>query len=261
MTEPTGVPFETGQTVVLGAGPEPARRWFRTTVQRMDARVVWLDGAPKDQPLVDVQPGEVVTCHTWRHMDALYEVQARVAFSVLAPDPMVGLTIQSAERIQQREYVRVPLSTEASAMYVGSGAVTEAFEPKPLRLAVCDLSAGGLRGRSSLALGPGDELEIDLPLPRLQTPPRMLATRPGLNGPEDDPDAPLHLHGRVVTLAELPKPLNLRARVVRLVEAPLNDELICEIGVEFVDVSRQARERIIRFAMDVQRDRRRRGLL
>jgi hypothetical protein len=49
--------------------------------------------------------------------------------------------------------------------------------------------------------------------------------------------------------------------VVRLVEVETEDQLICEIGVAFIDVTRDARERIIRFAMDVQRDRRRRGLL
>ena len=58
MTEPTAVPFEPGQIVVLGAGPEHARRWYRTSVYSVDARVVWVDGAPEGQPLVDVQPGE-----------------------------------------------------------------------------------------------------------------------------------------------------------------------------------------------------------
>ncbi len=120
MTEPTAVPFETGQIVVLGTGPEDSRRWYRTTVKRVDARVVWVDGAPEDQPTVEVQPGDSVTCHTWRNMDALYQPQARVAIARLAPEPMVGLTILGAERIQQREYVRVPLSTVATGTYLDS---------------------------------------------------------------------------------------------------------------------------------------------
>src|SRR5215216_1920570 len=111
MTDVSAVPFEPGQIVVLGAGPEETRRWYRTTVQRIDSRVVWVDGAPEGHPPVEVQPGEHLTCHSWRSMDALYQSEARVAFTTLAPAPLVGLTIVQAERIQQREYVRVPLST------------------------------------------------------------------------------------------------------------------------------------------------------
>jgi hypothetical protein len=71
----------------------------------------------------------------------------------------------------------------------------------------------------------------------------------------------LHLRGRVVALPDLPDPLNLRGRVVRLIETMRPKHLSPEIGVVFVDVTREARERIIHFALDVQRDRRRRGML
>ena len=69
MTDLTAVPFEPGQIVLLGAGPEASRRWYRTTVTRIDSRVVWVDGAPEGQPLVEVQPGENLTCHTWRKLN------------------------------------------------------------------------------------------------------------------------------------------------------------------------------------------------
>ena len=66
----------------------------------------------------------------------------------------------------------------------------------------------------------------------------------------------------MVALPDLPEPLNLRARVVRLIETTWRPEhLEPEIGVVFVDVTRAARERIIHFALDVQRDRRRRGMM
>jgi hypothetical protein len=245
MTDLTTVPFEPGQPVVLGTGPAHARRWYRTTVKQLDARVVWLDGAPEDQPVVQIQPGEDVTCNTWRSMDALYQAEARVAFTRLAPEPLVGLTIERAERIQQREYVRVPLSAVATGLYLGAESRVDDIQPRPLDLEVYDLSAGGLRGRGSLLLAPGDELTIDLPLPRA----------------ERGPDMPVHLRGRVVALPDLPEPLNLRVRVVRLVDQARSDDLAREIGVTFVDVSKEARERIIRFALDVQRDRRRRGMM
>jgi hypothetical protein len=258
VTEPAAVPFETGQIVVLGAGPEQSRRWYRTTVQRVDARVIWVDGAPEDQPLVEIQPGESVTCHTWRNMDALYQVQARVAFARLAPEPLVGLTILGAERIQQREYVRVPLSAVATGTYLGSTATSA--QTQPLHLEVHDLSAGGLRGRSDLPLSPGDELTLDLPLPPADGSRDDLA-RPRHLRSENRLDLPVRLHGRVVELLDLPEPLNLRARVVRLIETPRSQDLSPEIGIVFVDLTRETRERIIRFALEVQRDRRRRGMM
>jgi c-di-GMP-binding flagellar brake protein YcgR len=119
-------------------------------------------------------------------------------------------------------------------------------EVAPFRVQVQDLSAGGLRGRTERLLVPGDELTIDLPLADASPP---------------QTSAPLILRGRVVALHDLPAPLNLRARVVRLVESEQPTTLDCELGIAFLDVPRQTRERIIRFALSVQRDRRRRGML
>jgi c-di-GMP-binding flagellar brake protein YcgR len=244
MSESLAVPFEAGQVVILGVGPDHARRWYRTSVEKVDERMVWLDGAPPQQPAVDVQPGEQVICHTWRSMDALYEAEARIAFTRLGSNPLVGITVLKAERIQQREYVRIPLSAVATGLYLG----TEAFDlaqPKSLKLDVYDLSASGFRARGDLPLNLGDEITVDLKLPRA----------------DSETEVPLHLRGRVVALPDLPEPLNLRARVVRLVEAAHAGERSHEIGVTFVNVSREARERIIRYALEVQRDRRRRGMM
>ena len=59
----------------------------------------------------------------------------------------------------------------------------------------------------------------------------------------------------------LPNPLNLRARVVRLIDTMHADDLSRDIGIAFVDVPQMAQERIIRFALDIQRERRRRGMM
>ena len=260
MTDLRAVPFEPGQIVVLGAGPEHARRWYRTIVQRIDSRMVWVDGAPEGQPPVEVQPGDHLTCHTWRAMDALYQADGRVAFAQVVPEPLVGLTILHAERIQQREYVRVPLSAVASGLYLGSESGVAPGQAQHLQLQVSDLSASGLRGRSDLPLTPGDELTIELPLPRTEDSKTEPAQTHRLR-PESREVLPLHLRGRVVALPDLPEPLNLRARVVRLIEKQPSRELAPEIGVVFVHLTRDARERIIRFALAVQRDRRRRGML
>ena len=97
-------------------------------------------------------------------------------------------------------------------------------------------------------LAPGDQITFDLPLPRADA----------------DNEPPVHLRGRVVALpdlAGLPEPLTLRGMVVRLVEGEEVRGPTNEIGVMFLDISREARERIIRFALEVQRDRRRRGMM
>ena len=244
MSETLAVPFMPGQIVVVGVGPADAQRWYRTCVVKVDERMVWLDGASSDESDLDVQPGETVICHTWRSMDALYEAELRIAFTRLAPNPLIGVTVLRADRIQQREYVRIPLSAVATGLYLG----TDSFDlarPTPLELDIYDLSASGLRARGNLPLTPGDEIEIDLSLPKA----------------DSDTGAPVHLRGRVVALPDLPEPLNLRARVVRLVEAAHSGDLSHEIGLTFVDVPREARERIIRYALEVQRDRRRRGMM
>lgn len=238
------VPFEAGQIVVLGTGPDNARHWFRTSVKKVDDRMIWLDGAPEDQPPVDVRPGQAVACHTWRSMDALYAAEGRVTLVRLGDEPLVGLTIHRAERIQQREYVRVPLKVMASGLHLG----TETHEldvPREIHLDVFDLSATGLRGRVNVPLRAGDEITFDLPLPKADA----------------EPDVPIHLRGKIVALPDLPDPLNLRARVVRLVEAAHAGDFSHEIGVSFLDIPPEAHERLIRFALEVQRDRRRRGMM
>jgi hypothetical protein len=244
VSDAKSVPFEAGQIVVLGAGPDHDQRWYRTHVKKVDDRMIWLDGAPEDQPPVDVQPGEAVACHTWRSMDALYAAEGRVTFVRLGNEPLVGLTIQRAERIQQREYVRVPLKVTATGLHLGTE-TRELDVPREIHLDVFDLSANGLRGRANVPLNPGDEITLDLPLPKADA----------------EPELPIHLRGKIVALPDLPEPLNLRARVVRLVEAAHAGDLSHEIGVSFLDIPREARERLIRYALEVQRDRRRRGMM
>src|SRR4051794_24652307 len=196
------VPVEPGQEVVLGVGGTGREQWSRTVVAHIDTPMIWLDAAPVGQPAIEVDPGTEVICHTWRHMDALYQMRARVAMLSLGMSPLVGLNILESRRVQQREYVRAPLATEARGFYpppVLTGAGTTSF-----RLQVQDLSAGGLRGRTERLFEPGDELSIDLPLP---------------DAPPPQTSLPLLLRGRVVALHDLPEPLNLRARVVRRVDA------------------------------------------
>ncbi|MCC6177607.1 MAG: PilZ domain-containing protein [Chloroflexi bacterium] len=240
MSEQPAVPLEAGQAVVLDAGLAHVERWLRTTVVRVDRRIAWVDGAPEGQSALHLTPGQEVRCHTWRPMDALYMVRGRVMLAQVAPRPLVGLKVLESTRVQQRAYVRVPLSTEA-----GGAVLRPSGDLEALTLQVLDLSAGGLRGRCSTALQPGDALELSLPLP---------VTAHG-------PAAPVHVQGRAVRLADLPSPLNVRAQVVRLVEGETVGAAGCEVGVAFMDVSVAARERIVRVALNVQLDRRRRGLL
>jgi hypothetical protein len=228
------LPIEAGQVVVLGPDPRDEGAWRRTYAVEVVGRAVWVDARPtEDGPRLDVARGAHVACHTWRAMDALYTLDAR-ALGVRGDGPegrpLLGLEVLDVTRVQQREFVRVPLAADAWATVTPADGTR-----RRVGLRVHDLSAGGLRGRSSAPLAPGDALDISLPLPNSQ--------------------GPVAVRGTVVPLRHS---LDLRARVVRLVDAPTGPDE-CEVGIRFEDVPAEARERIIRFALNVQLEQRRRG--
>ena len=225
--------LEDGQVVVLELDDRGETKSYPTRVAHLDGDVVWIE-APAEYALpvalvepATAPPASEIVIHTWRRMDARYTVRARLTAARTAPRPRLGVVIVGGERIQDREYFRVPLAIQAQATGIGPDGETWLFA-----LTVHDLSAAGLRARSQIPLATDAELRIALRLPDPTTNVREILRS---------------------------KPLNLRARVVRLIEPPRRPDLSCEIGVSFVDLPSRDRERIIRFALETQRERRRRG--
>lgn len=102
-------------------------------------------------------------------------------------------------------------------------AVVETGEQdRPISLHLRDLSAGGVRARCASMLSVADVLSMSIQLPRCES------------------------------------PLLLRARVARVVEELGPSDYPCEVGAAFIDLPADAREQIIRFALQIQAEELRR---
>ncbi len=212
--------LEMGQLVILGVGANGRREWFRTRVVDAQGEVVWIEAPYRNgQPILPAE-GQEIDFHTWRAMDARYTIRAATVSVERKPQALMALRMLDAARVQQREYFRVPLYAEGTGSVKRSdGRVHE------LQLKVHDISAGGLRARSSISLGVGEEIDVSLNLP----------------GGD--------------------KPVGLRAWVVRIVDPPRPPDRSCEFGAAFVNIEPRARELIIQLTLKIQQEWRRRGVL
>ena len=232
------LPVHVGQEIMLGLDPNDESRWHRTRIVRVDDRGIWVDARSRGDELT-VPAGSYITCHTWRVMDALYTLRARVlrvewvqraAGDEADARPVLGLDVYECTRVQQRTFVRVQVAMNAPARIKP----TEGQERR-FMLKVRDLSAGGLRAGTNEPLTVGEELDLALRLPR-DVEPR------GLDGsPSDDPET-----------------LVLRGRVVRVGERSYAT-LRYDAGLAFADVPAKVSERLIRFVLNTQRELRRKG--
>jgi hypothetical protein len=242
------LPVGLGQAIMLGVDPNDESRWHRTTVVRVDDHGVWVDARSEESESGLVVPaGSDITCQTWRAMDALYTLRARVlrldwvrrptpsaddrAEEQTDARPLLGLDVYECTRVQQRTFVRVQVSMNAPARIK-----PKEGEPRRFMLKVRDVSAGGLRAGANELLSVGDELDLALRLPRDSESPTV--------------DTP---RGQELDL------LVLRARVARVVEMPYA-ALRYDVGLAFLDVPADVSERIIRFVLNTQRELRRVGM-
>ena len=249
------LPVKPGQDIILGVDPNDDSRLHRTMVVRVDGRGVWVDASSEDEAGMVVPAGSDITCHTWRAMDALYTLRARVLTiewesrpAAQPPTqpltqrddrpepradarPLLGLDVYECTRVQQRTFVRVQVAMSAPARIKPKDGESRRFVLK-----VRDMSAGGLRAGTSEPLTNGDEIDLALRLPR-DVEPRGLDAPPSTE----------------------PELLVLRGRIVRVAERPYA-ALRYDVGVAFVDIPAPLSERIIRFVLNTQRELRRRGL-
>jgi c-di-GMP-binding flagellar brake protein YcgR len=222
------VRLDRGQLVVLGIEEAGVPHWYQSRVCQHEPELVWVEAPLEKRGPVTPAVGAEVIVHTWRSTDARYTLRTNVAATELQPPALLGLRVLEFQRIQRREYFRVPLVARLDdAQLLGADG-----DEHSIVLQVCDVSAGGVRGRSATLRGQsavllhvGDQLRFNLPLP-----------------PEPDP-------------------LEVLARVVRVAEAVATAEYACEIGAAFVDLTTNGRERLIRFALCQQSQQLRRGML
>jgi len=216
------------QECALGVSQPSGLLWYRSRVLAREGDLVWVECAPAAaRELARARAPEVLV-DTWHAADALYRVRARVA-SVEPAYTRLALRVLDVARIQRRAYFRVPLMRKAEdASLVDAGGATWS-----LKLLVRDLSAEGIGALTAMALRDdyerapvvGDEIQFTLRLP-----------------------------GR-------PEPIHLRARLVRVSGALRSTAAIYEVGADFVALAPPTREELIHYALTVQYEYARRGLL
>jgi c-di-GMP-binding flagellar brake protein YcgR len=228
MSPRLNVRLDRGQLVVLGIEEAGVPHWYQSRVSQHEPELVWVEAPLEGRGPVTPAVGAEVVVHTWRATDARYTLRTSLAATEPQHPPLLGLRVLELQRIQRREYFRVPLVARVDDAQLRGVDGDE----RVIVLQVCDVSAGGVRGRSAglrgqspVLLHVGDQLRFKLPLP-----------------PEREP-------------------LDLQACVVRVAEAVASTAYACEIGAAFVDLTADARERLIRFALCQQSQQLRRGML
>jgi hypothetical protein len=213
------IPMERGQQVMLRMDEAEGERWFPTRVVGREEETVWV-GAPPHDPTGLLAIGEEISFCTWRVTDALYAVRAEIVAVEKGAQACVGMYPFEGERIQRREYFRVPSWGVLKDVTV----ITPEGEEQRARLLLADLSASGLglRGVGPLALGSEVRLELTLP--------------------DSDGLVPL------------------RAAIVRAADPTDGADYPYESGAMFTEVDADVRERIIRYAIRYQGEQLRRGV-
>ncbi len=220
MTAVERIPMERGQQVLLRLDEPEGTRWFPTRVMSRDEdETVWL-GAPQ-QRHGGLAVGEEVAFRTWRATDAMYAVRAEIVALERGAQACMGVYVFAGERIQRREYFRVPMWSVVKDAVVTTPDGAEV----PTRLLLADLSGSGLGLRSAAPLTAGTAVRLALTLP-------------------DGGGA-----------------VPLRAAIVRAEGANGSADYPYECGAMFTDVEAAIRERIIRYAIRYQIEQLRRGVV
>jgi len=191
----------------------------RTVVQAVDEGVIWLSAAGMDEGL---KPGRRVSLE-FRDDRAMYRLVSEIVAVKDRPVPLVGVSADGeVERLQRREYYRLPLSVPVEAR--------REDEPEGQWVTghTLDLSAGGMRLSIRLDAQERDRLELRIYV-----------------GEEDMIPAVAEVVRR-----EVPVGPQLPERVPR-----------GRFGLRFVEIDTRDRDRIVRFIFKEQGRLRRTGLL
>jgi len=226
-------PPESGRSDPDGQAYFVEPRRYRGRLVAREGNLLWVDLLPGQVEADPLHHGESALVQTWRDMDARYLLRTNVEVIEGAAVGFVGLRVHACTRWQEREFVRVPVLTDPMPATL----VDHRGRELPIRLQVTDLSATGLRCVITLlqSLPPGEGRTGGAP-------------RPG-----DEVLGQLRLPEAAQTHA-------FRARIVRIVTEAA-ERTAWSVGAMFVELAPTAREQLIRFALHVQRELRRRGVL
>ncbi|MFN0073204.1 MAG: flagellar brake protein [Chloroflexota bacterium] len=217
------VPLQPGQQFLLGVNYRDRREWYNGHVVSREGAVLRLEFPSEAAPALTESGGADVIIDTWRVMDARYTLRARVLTVLTQRAPQLDVELLDGTRIQHREYFRVPVSIDPRESWLESA--LETIPDKRIRLHLRDLSAGGLRARCNQVLNVSSTIRCHVSLP-----------------------------GSSVVLT-------LRARIARVEEEPGPTNWPCEVGASFIDLPASDREEIIQFALRLQAEDIKKGVI
>src|SRR4051812_11300868 len=220
MTAVERIPMERGQQVMLRLDEGDGARWFPTRVMSREEETVWV-GAPPHNRDGSLAVGEEVTFRTWQATDALYAVRAEIVAVERGAQACVGMYVFEGQRIQRREYFRVP----CWSVLKGARVLTPDGDEREPRMLLADLSAIGMGLRSAEPLALGAQVRASLVLPG----------------------------------SDLVVPV--QASIVRAGGSNERAEYPWECGAMFCELEPETRERIIQFAIHYQLEQLRRGVV
>src|SRR5204863_6335026 len=87
--------------------------WHESRVMGRDGQMVWVQSPPELESRLSELRGATVVLETFRRSDAQYAAHADLVAIDWTPPFQLGLLLQAGQRIQRRDYVRAPLSSNS----------------------------------------------------------------------------------------------------------------------------------------------------
>src|SRR5437868_4368273 len=107
MTALGRMPLAVDQECRLGVPVDGRLGWHPSRVVAQDAQIVWVQAPATLQPRLAELRGMKIVIETWRTADAQYAAHADIVAIDWTAPYQLALMMESATRIQRRDYVRI----------------------------------------------------------------------------------------------------------------------------------------------------------
>ncbi len=210
--------LQVNDLIMIRSMEDPSSRAYPSRIEDLQENAIALSWPTDAGIRVPIRTNEILYM-SYTQADAVYGRQVLVYQVIPEPIPVIGVSLAGpVERIQRREYVRVPdiLPVELTL----TTPVEEGQDPAiaNIHTNTLDISAGGMAIQHKLIIPNGALYEVKLTIPRI-----------------------------------LP-PLKLLAKVVRIsTQKDAYDKKIYRYGLIFLSVSEGIRARLVKYIFDVQR--------
>lgn len=158
------VAFRERLELVVSDGPQAGV--YSTRVQDITEAHIAVDAPVSGWHTIFLKEGLPLWVTFARENDARYRFRSKVSGKTLEPLPMILIEPPGEiERMQDREFVRVPAALPVRCAFVNREGRNET--PEPFDATIVDISAGGIRVGTDRALKRGTYLSVIFDLPGL----------------------------------------------------------------------------------------------